>query len=167
MKRITMAALAVAILAIFSATAAAQSVDFNVTVVGATAKGAPNDHVVTFDAPVNLPDATLSAGTYVFRLLTDSVIAVTSIDGLEQDAVFFTSPVTRPEPTGAYEIVVKARGLLSAPRITKMFFPNRTVGFSPSMALTWVVPIVNDTLSRAHAEIKRCDTPRRMSFSTI
>jgi hypothetical protein len=131
MKRIPTVAVAIAAFAIFSASAAAQSVDFKVTVVGEMVKGAPDDHVVTFSAPINLPDATLPAGTYVFRLVAASVVQVSSADGSEHYAMFFTSPVTRPEATADYEITVKARGILSPPKITKMFLPNRTVGFEP------------------------------------
>jgi len=129
MKRITTVALTATILAFFSAAAAAQQpLDYKVTVTADIVKGSPSDHFMTFSGPVQLPDVTLGAGTYVFHFLGSSVIQVTNTNGKESYAMFFAVPVTRPIALDDYQVDVAFLAATAPPRVTKIFLPGRLQG---------------------------------------
>ena len=137
MKRLITVALTAATLTCFAAAAAAQQpLEYKVTVTAEVVKGSPSDHFMTFSGPVHLPNVTLGAGTYVFRLLGSSVIQVTNVEGSEHYAMFFTTPIQRPEANDDYEVVAAVRAYQAAPRIEKIFLPNKLQGFEVMYAET-------------------------------
>jgi len=130
MKRVATVSVAIAALAVFATTAVAQQpVEYKVMVTGEIAKGSPSEHFLTFNTPVAIPDATLPAGTYIFRMLESSVVQVSSADRSQQLAMFFTAPVQRPDAGEQYEVTLLQTGDRSPRRITKWFLPNRSLGF--------------------------------------
>src|SRR5262245_38654390 len=82
--------------------AAQQPLEYRVTVQGEQPKGSANDHFMTFDAPFQIPDVSLPAGTYVFTIVAPSVIRVTSTDRSQHYGMFFATPINRAEPGGDY-----------------------------------------------------------------
>jgi hypothetical protein len=130
MKRFLVAALAIVALVVFSSAAAAQEqLEYKVTVKGEVVKGSSSDHFVTFSGPVHVPDATLPAGTYVFRFLSPSLVQVSSADRSQHYAMFFTAPIFRAETSEAYEMTL-ARTVDTAPqRIAGWFLPNQSLGY--------------------------------------
>jgi len=128
MKRLATMILALAVLAVFATTAAAQQpVEYQVTVTADVVKGSPNDHFVTFSGPVHIPEVTLPAGTYIFSIVAPSVVQVTNTDRSRFYAMFFTAPVQRADADDQYDMRFAANEL--APhRITRWFLPNRDVG---------------------------------------
>jgi hypothetical protein len=130
MKKVATVVLALVAVVFLSAPAVAQQpVQYDVTVKAEIVKGSPNDHFVTFSGPVQIPDVTLPAGTYVFTVFGPSVVQVTSPDRALQYAMFFTAPVERFEATENYEIKIVPTNESAPGRITKWFLPNQTRGF--------------------------------------
>lgn len=131
MKRIATMILVLAVLGAFATTAAAQApVEYNVTVKANVVKGSPNDHYVTFTAPVEIPDATLAPGTYVFSVIAPSIIQVTNSDRTLHFAMFFTAPAQRGGAANdAYQMAFAESNAGSPSRITKWYLPNRAVGY--------------------------------------
>lgn len=127
MKLFVIALAAVAVLA-SSATATAQQVEFNVTVQAEHVKGSANDHFLTFSGPVQIPDVTLPAGTYVFSLVAPSIIQVSSVDRRQRYAMFYTAPIQRSEAQAEYDVTIVPTFASAPGRITKMFLPSRTNG---------------------------------------
>jgi hypothetical protein len=129
MKRLATTILAIAVLAVFATTVAAQQpVEYKVTVTADVVKGSPNDHFVTFSGPVHIPEVTLPAGTYIFSIVAPSVVQVTNTDRSRFYATFFTAPTWRAEADDQYDLRFAANE--SAPnRVTKWFLPNRELGF--------------------------------------
>ena len=109
--------------------AAQQPLEYRVTVQGEKAKGSANDHFMTFDAPFQIPEVSLPAGTYVFTIVAPSVISVSSTDRSHHYGLFFTTPINRTDSGGDYvmEFVSTAAG--APPRIARWFLPNQSVGF--------------------------------------
>ena len=129
MKRVATMILALAVLAVFATTAAAQQpVEYKVTVTADVVKGSTNDHFVTFSGPVHIPEVTLPAGTYIFSIVAPSIVQVTNADRSQYYAMFFTAPAPRSEAADQYEMTF-ATNELAPNRITKWFLPNRSVGF--------------------------------------
>ena len=129
MRKAATAILALAIVGVFSAAALGQvQLQYKVVVTGDIVKGAPNDHFLTFDEPVRIPDATLPAGTYIFTRMGASVVRVNSADRSQQLAMFFTIPVTRPESSPAYEVTLVRTSKNEQGRITQWFLPDQSVG---------------------------------------
>jgi hypothetical protein len=124
---------AIASLALFALTAAPaaaqQPLEYRVTVQGENVKGSANDHFMTFDAPFQIPDVSLPAGTYVFTIVAPSVIRVSSPDRSHHYGMFFTTPVNRAETGGEYlmEFVPTVEG--APARIARWFLPNQSTGF--------------------------------------
>jgi hypothetical protein len=129
MKIVTTVLLTVTLSAVASIASAQQPLDYRVTVAADIAKGSSDDHFVTFSGPVHVPDVTLPAGTYVFRLLPSSVIQVRSTDGTETYGMFFTRPASRLEPTDDYDVRLKLRRQTAPPRVSQIFLPGRSLGF--------------------------------------
>jgi hypothetical protein len=130
MKRIITVTLTAATLAFFAATVAAQQpLEYKVTVTAEVVKGSPNDHFMTFSAPVHLPNVTLGAGTYIFRFLGSSVIQVANAEGNEIYTMFFTTPIQRAVALDEYEVNVAFRSYQAPPRVSTIFLPNRLQGF--------------------------------------
>src|SRR5262245_60767659 len=124
------AAISLALLASTIVPAAAQQpLEYRVNVQGETAKGSVNDHFMTFDAPFQIHEVTLPAGTYVFTIVAPSVIRVSSTDHSRQYGMFFTTPINWAEPGDDYamEFVPTAPG--APARIARWFLPNQSVGF--------------------------------------
>lgn len=129
MKRIATIMLALASLAVFSATAFAQDpVEYKVTVKGDVVKGSPGDHFLTFKGPVAIPDATLPAGTYIFTVVGSSAVRVSNADRTPL-AMFFTSPILRVDPSDSYEVTLVPTESGATRRIAKWFLPNQSKGF--------------------------------------
>jgi hypothetical protein len=129
MKKAATLVLALATLAVFTSNAVAQQpVEYNVTVKADAIKGSPNDHFVTFSGPVQLPDVTLAAGTYVFSIVAPSVVQVSNIDRTEHYALFFTAPTLRPEATEDYQMTLEATIDTAPRRVTNWYLPNQTRG---------------------------------------
>jgi hypothetical protein len=130
MKRVATVVSALAIaLAVAANAAAQQPVEYNVTVKADVVKGSPNDHFVTFDAPVQIPDVTLPAGTYVFSVVAPSVLQVSSADRTMKYALFFTAPIMRAEAGEEYEWTIAPTNPTAPGRVTKWFLPNQARGF--------------------------------------
>src|SRR5262245_5027799 len=129
MKRVAAVVLALAVLAVFSTTALAQQpVEYNVTVTGEIVKGAPTDHFLTFLTPVQVPEAILPAGTYSFTLQGSSTVRVSSADRAQVFAMFFTTPVTRPDAGDDYQVTLNLSEDRGPRRVSKLFLPNRSIG---------------------------------------
>jgi hypothetical protein len=129
MKRVVTVVFAHAIAMAISAAAVAQQVEYKVTVKGEVVTGSPNDHFVTFSGPVQIPDVTLAAGTYVFSFVAPSIVQVTSTDRSQQYAMFFTAPVQRADATDHYEMTIVPTIATAPGRIANWFLPNQTRGF--------------------------------------
>lgn len=130
MKKVATVILALATLAIFTANAAAQEpVEYKVTVKGEVVKGSLNDHFVTFSAPVQLPEVSLPAGTYIFSLVAPSVVQVTNVDRSQHYALVFTAPVHRPDATDEFEMTFVSADATAPRRLDKWFLPNQSLGF--------------------------------------
>jgi len=73
---------------------------FYVTMTGhhVHASGAVTDNLITFSVPVQVPHATLPAGTYRFQFLTPSLVRVTDVNRTKVYATFTTVPVSRNVP---------------------------------------------------------------------
>src|SRR5262245_65287627 len=124
------AAISLALLASTIVPAAAQQpLEYRVNVQGETAKGSVNDHFMTFDAPFQIPEVSLPAGTYVFTIVAPSVIRVSSPDRSHHYGMFFTTPINRVNVGGEYvmEFVPTVEG--SPARIARWFLPNQSTGF--------------------------------------
>lgn len=106
-----------------------QPVEFKVTVQAEPVMGSLADHVLTFSAPVDLPQVGLAPGTYVFRILAPSVMQVLNKDRSIVYATFFTLPVWRTEVTSAYDVSLVKVDDRSPLRFVKMFEPNRQAGY--------------------------------------
>lgn len=131
MRKTSIVTIALASAGVFGTTAAAQQpLEYKVTVAAEAVKGAANDYFVTLSGPVHLPDVTLAAGTYVFKLLDSSMIQVGSTDRSEVYTMFFTTPVQRRGTEEDYEVTLVARGATAPPRVKEMFL-GRTLGFEP------------------------------------
>jgi hypothetical protein len=130
MKRTGIVILTLATLGVFCAAAAAQTLDYKVTVYGGVIKGSAADHFVILPEPMQLPDATLGAGTYIFKVVEPSVIQVTSTDRSIVYTTFFTAPAARPFETDDYSVTLLRRGSMT-PLVTKMFLGKRVPGFEP------------------------------------
>jgi hypothetical protein len=129
MRRITTVLLALAIVGAFATAAVAQvQLQYNVVVTGDIVKGSARDHFLTFDEPVRIPEATLPAGTYIFTILGSSTVQVSTADRSQQLAMFFTTPVARPDAARAYELTLLRPQASGQGRITQWFLPYQTVG---------------------------------------
>jgi hypothetical protein len=96
--------------------------------------GAPVDRSthMTFSGPVTLPNVSLPAGTYLFRLVDinkSSVVQVLSDDGKVQYAMFNTVPIERTREAAKHgEIVTFKEAPADAPRAIDAWFYDETVG---------------------------------------
>lgn len=121
--------IAVAAVMAFTVSAYAQQVEYKVTVRAEEVKGAANDHFLTFSGPVQIPEVTLPAGTYVFSIVAPSVVQVSSPDRTQQYGMFFTAPVYKLQPTDDYDMTIVSSNVAAPGRITTWFLPNREKGF--------------------------------------
>jgi hypothetical protein len=128
MKRAAIVMVALGFALALSATAVAQQVEYKVTVKAEVVTGSPTDHFVTFSGPVQIPEVTLPAGTYVFSLVAPSVVHVTSADRKMHYAMFFTAPIQRLDPAEDYEMTIVPTLATAPGRITTWFMPNQTNG---------------------------------------
>ena len=108
--------------------AAQQPLEYNVEVRGETVKGSPGDHYLTFSAPIQLPEVSLPAGTYVFTIVAPSVVRVSSADRAHAYATFFTAPVPQDKAGEDYEMIFTRVDDRSPQRIVKWFLPHRSTG---------------------------------------
>ena len=131
MKKLATVIVALGVIAAFSMSAMAQTpVEYQVTVYGGIVKGGANDHFVTLTEPMQLPEAMLRAGTYIFKVVGPSVIQVLSTDRSFVHTMFFTTPEPRPDGIGEYAFTVLPRGKTAA-LVTKMFLGDGPLGFAP------------------------------------
>ena len=131
MKKLATVIVALGLIAAWSTTAIAQEpLEYKVTVYGGIVKGAAGDHFVTLPEPLQLPDATLRPGTYIFNVVGPSVIQVLSPDRSVVHTMFFTTPAPRPDGIGEYAFTVQPRGKTAA-LVTTMFLGEGTLGFAP------------------------------------
>jgi hypothetical protein len=128
MKRFAIVVAVAAVMA-FTVSAYAQQVEYKVTVRAEEVKGAPNDHFLTFSGPVQIPEVTLPAGTYVFSIVAPSVVQVSSPDRTQRYGMFFTAPVYKLEPSHDYDMTIVSSNPTAPGRITTWFLPNRDKGF--------------------------------------
>lgn len=134
MKNTLIVTLTLVFLGVFCTTVSAQEpFEYRVNVYGGIVKGSSGDHFVTLSEPVQLPDSTLRAGTYIFKVLEPSLVRVTSTDRSTVYATFFTAPVTRSievndENSYAVTLLRRAGGV---PLVTKMFLGAGSLGFEP------------------------------------
>lgn len=112
---------------------------------------------LTFGAPVQVPGATLGAGTYRFRLVNpDSghrVFQVLSHDGRIVHAMFFTNPDSRMNVTDNPTVTFRETAAGVPPAIRSLFYGGERSGYEfvyagrpPSMiAPTWPQPPITYT----------------------
>ena len=114
MKRTFIVAGSLALLVAFVAPAAAQS----------AAPGRPVSDItyLTFSQPVQVPGATLVAGTYTFRRLAPRVVLVESRDGSTVYTTFMTLPRWRTNATDKDEVVF-GEAACCAPAPVTVWFP--------------------------------------------
>ena len=119
--------------AAFALTAASvhaqQPLEYKVVVQAEIAKGAPGDHFLTFSAPVQIPEVSLPAGTYVFTIVAPSIVRVSSADRTQHYAMLHTLPVQRAVAGDDYEMVFARTDDAAPARIAKWFVPNQFTGF--------------------------------------
>jgi hypothetical protein len=63
-----------------------------------------NDHILTFNVPVQVPHVILPPGTYIFRPISQGVIQVLGSNGSRVCATFFTFPATKDGLTSMGEV---------------------------------------------------------------
>ena len=104
---------------------------FSVTVEGHSGDiiGAPSDHFLTFNAPVQIPGVSLAPGAYVFRFITRDVVQVLNADRSLVYAMFLTIPASRGEMSDQYGMKLQRVRDDTPPRITHWFLPNQWTGF--------------------------------------
>ena len=80
---------------------------------------------MTFTEPVQVPGATLPAGTYVFELVTpeanSAVVKITDKDGRKSFGVFHAVPTRRPQPTEDVVLLFSATAKGTMPAIRGWF----------------------------------------------
>jgi hypothetical protein len=89
---------------------------------------------LTFSGPVQVPGATLPAGSYQFRLaspdLNREILLVASRDGKEVYAMFYTTPsLRRDRVTGDPVILFLEAGPGVKPPIRGWFYPGELTGY--------------------------------------
>jgi hypothetical protein len=86
----------------------------------------------TFSAPVEIPGASLPAGTYTFRLAdlsSRNVVQVFSRDGKTLYSTFFAIRDTRPEPADDPTVTFYETAAGSPQAIKTWFYPGERTGF--------------------------------------
>jgi hypothetical protein len=107
------------------------SADYRVAVAGhVTAVSGVLDGTLTFDHEVQVPGATLPAGTYRFTLIPPTTMRVTSEDGANVYATFDTTPIAR-ELTTTHAHVRFERMPDGATRLVGLFAEGSSSGYSP------------------------------------
>jgi len=148
MKTIALALMTAAVCIGFGQPAGAQSTThptkYYVTVEGhlGPVTGAP-EATMTFSHDVQIPGATLRAGTYLFSLVTPTTMRVMTEDGRKVLATFYTTPVTRTNNINHAQV-----------RFERM--PNgttRLIGVYPDGATTGYAPMFRKTSKEAGAPI--------------
>ena len=113
--------LALLLVAFVAPPAAAQVADPGTPVSGIT--------YLTFSQPVQVPGATLAAGTYTFRRLAPRVILVESRDGSTVYTMFMTIPRWRSKAAPRDEMVFGEAATCCAPAPVTVWFPaHRLLG---------------------------------------
>jgi hypothetical protein len=135
MKTIALALMTAAVWIGFGQPAGAQSKTFPskyyVTVKGhlAPVTGAP-EASMTFSHEVQIPGATLPAGTYLFSLVTPTTMRVTTEDGRKVFATFYTTSVTRTENTNHAQVRFE-RMPAGGTRLIAVYPDGSSTGFAP------------------------------------
>jgi len=138
--------------------------------VGWTTPAVVNAHTydrlayLTFTGPVQVPGATLGAGTYRFRVVNpDSglrVFQVLSHDGAVVHAMFYTIPDSRMNVTDNPTVTFRETAAGVPPAIKSLFYGGERAGYEfmytgpkPAIAArTWPQPAITYTPSRFEAE---------------
>ena len=113
---------------------AQQPLEFTVTVHGgshATLEGSPSEHLVSFSGPIEIPGVALSAGSYLFRFITPSVVQVTSSDRSIVYGMFLTTPVSRNDDRDEQEMMFQSGRSGTPARIEGWFFEDSLNGVAP------------------------------------
>ena len=107
------------------------SPDYRVAVQGhVTAVSGVLDGTLTFDHEVQVPGATLPAGTYRFTLVPPTAMRVTNEDGTSVYAAFDTTPVAR-ELTTTHAHVQFERMPDGTTRLVGLYAEGSSNGYSP------------------------------------
>jgi hypothetical protein len=87
---------------------------------------------VTFSGPVQLPNLTLPAGDYMFRLNDTSgnrrIVEVRSKDGLQHFGYILAISATRPEPAEETVITFRETPAGQPPAIRYWYYPGNVIG---------------------------------------
>jgi len=114
-RKLTLAALAAAVLALLAPNARAQVLD--------------ERERVTFSGPVEVPGKVLPAGTYIFEALENGHLTrILSADEQHVYATLFTVPDERREPVEKATIVLSEGPKGSLERVDAWFFPGDSTG---------------------------------------
>jgi hypothetical protein len=121
---------------------AQEPMDYSVTVTGhaQVVRGSPADNFISFNAPIQVPGVGLAPGTYVFTILSPTVVRVTSEDRRTVYATFFTSPVRRASATDDGQMTFRRQGNGAPPRISAWYLQNQLEGMAPLYS-TAAVPL--------------------------
>ena len=107
------------------------SPDYRVAVQGhVTAVSGVLDGTLTFDHEVQVPGATLPAGTYRFTLVPPTAMRVTNPDGTNVYATFDTTPIAR-ELTTTHAHVQFERMPDGSTRLVALYAEGSSNGYSP------------------------------------
>jgi hypothetical protein len=106
-----------------------------VSVTASPRSGAPSDHFMTFSGPVEVPGATLPAGTYVFRLPENGkkVIQVLKADRSETYAMFHTiqvEEIDRSLRSDSYAVMWNLTDGSEPPALAAWFVPHQARGYA-------------------------------------
>jgi hypothetical protein len=105
----------------------------------------------TFSQPVTLPQLTLPAGKYLFRLVdalsNRTIVQIYSADGMKPYGMFMTLPASRPDRPEKPEIRFLETAAEMPPAIASYWYPNETTG--------WEFVYPRDQAQRLAASAKR------------
>jgi len=110
-----------------------QSLQFTVTVTGHAGNrtGTPSDHFMTFSAPIEIPGAALSPGTYLFRFVTPTVVQVLSADRSQVYGMFLTTPAEKGDQSDRSEMTFEGQTDKAPVRIAGWFMQPSAEGLAP------------------------------------
>jgi hypothetical protein len=126
---------------------------------------------LTFNGPVQIPGATLSAGTYRFRLTNPAtsrnVLQVLSNDGAIVYAMFHTIPDARTSVTDEAIVTFRETPVGVPPAVRSLFYGGEHLGYEavypdggPNMIAPWVpLPEITYTITPAEPVIEKPVAP--------
>jgi len=129
----------------------------------------------TFSQPVTLPQVTLPAGKYLFRLadslVNRTIVQIYSADGSKMHAMLMTSPSQRRDVPNAPEIRFLETAANTPPAIATYWYPGERTGWefvyprqqALSLARTAQQPVLTTTQNAATADEMRTAELARVS----